>query len=133
MKRLLYFGCMRGKGHFLFDNSILYSHSIESVARSLPGVNPSVLKYMDDTYVPYYKPEGLYNLCIVPPLIIIAWNDYSMDSRPGSNSNLIAYGYEMKGNYAEEIIDDAYKIYPLVMNRQKARPTRFLFPNPTQP
>lgn len=58
--------------------------------------------------------QGKYQVSIVPPVMIVAWWDYTVDKRPGSNANLIGYGF----NDAEEMIDEAYKLFPRIMNRQ---------------
>ena len=116
MKRLLYFGCMRDKGHNLFDES---GCSIRSRLVGIPNVNEQIFEIIDASFTSRDLTQGKYNDCVIPPLRIVAWWDYSIDSRPGSNSNLIGYGYES----AEEMIDDSYKIFPSVMNRQK-RPVK---------
>lgn len=114
-KKLLYFGCMKEKGHHLFEHDDSYSSDRrgEIIFRDYP-VNARVLDYLDGTFAPCDRTEGVYNDCVIPPLRIVAWWDLSVDDRPGSNSVLIAFGY----NSAEEIIDDAYKLFPTVMNRQ---------------
>jgi hypothetical protein len=112
-KQLLYFGCIGEAGHYLWysDRSKAYG----SNAR-IDGVNEKLLQNLDSVFPP---PEivgtGIYNDCIVPPVRIVSWWDRSVDKRPGSNSNLIGVGYAS----AEEMIDDAYKIFPSVMNRQE--------------
>lgn len=114
MKKLLYFGCLGGKGHFLYDEFGMTIREETACLKYMPDVNVKILQYLDGTFTPTNLSQGKYNDCVVPPLRIVAWWDYSLDSRGGSNSNLIGYGYES----AEEMIDDAYKIFPSVMNRQ---------------
>ncbi len=113
MKKLLYFGCIRVVGHSLFDGD---GNSINGRGHLLgfTDVNTDILERLDGTFAPKSTEMGKYNDCIVPPLRIVAWWDYSLDKRGNSNSNLIGYGYSS----AEEMIDDAYKRYPSVMNRQ---------------
>lgn len=126
-KVLLYFGCMRDKGHYLFESERSGSLMQDRLPSNIiiPNFNKRVLFGIDSTYCPMdgvnYAPEGYYNECVIPPLRILAWWDYSVDQRPGSNSNLIGYGYES----AEEILLAADIIFPSVMKRQKIRPTPF--------
>lgn len=115
-KKLFYFGCGSGPGHYFFGTQGSYSHS---AAKELPGCNPKVMELIDGTFCPGGPQiDGLYQESIVPPVRIVAWWDRSVDKRPGSNSNLIGYGYAS----AEEMLDDAVKKYPWLMSRQP-RPT----------
>jgi hypothetical protein len=116
MKKLFYFGCGSGPGHYFFGGKGSYSRSI---AEELPGINCKVLDNIDGAYPPGGpEKEGIYLESIVPPVRIVSWWDRSVDSRPGSNSNLIGYGY----GSAEEMLDDAVRLYPWVMKRHP-RPT----------
>lgn len=119
-KLLLYFGCIDRVGHYLFGKG--GASASERNAMSLfPSLNPNLLKHIDAIFPPTQTQiVGKYNECIVPPCIIVAWWDRSVDKRPGSNSNLIGFGYAN----AEEIIDEAYIQFPAVMNRQP-RPVKF--------
>ncbi len=121
-KKLFYYGCVREIGHHLWEDEGYYTSRPESYCKDLPGVNPSVLNYIDANFTPEgsFGPEGLYNESIVPPLRIVAWNDRSIDSRPGSNSALVGYGYDS----GEEMLNDALIKFPSVMNRQK-RPIKY--------
>lgn len=112
MKKLLYYGCIREKGHNLFDTDGYSTAPRESLFPV--KFNLQILKVIDGSFCPCNPMSQRYNECIVPPLRIVAWWDYSIDQRPGSNSNLIGYGYES----AEEMIDDAFNIFPSVMKRQ---------------
>lgn len=121
-KKLLYFGCIGHAGHSLFeyDSPGGYIRATSANLREyFPQSNLECLKAIDGTFGPHTREQGKYNDCTIPPLRIVSWWDYTIDSRPGSNSNLIGIGYES----AEEMIDDAYKIFPSVMNRQP-RPTK---------
>lgn len=117
-RQLYYFGCLGNKGHFLWDRE--RSANVEGVLKTMPGINPNVLRRIDGTFAPGnpYEPTGLYMESIVPPVRIVAWWDRSVDSRPGSNSALIGYGYDA----AEEMLTDAEVLFPSVMGRQP-RPT----------
>lgn len=111
-KKLLYFGCIGQVGHYLFwGNSSVYERRPDLI----PGLNHRVLGSMDATFCPVDLTEGKYQVSVVPPVIIVSWWDNSVDKRPGSNSNLIGYGYVN----AEEIIQAAWQIYPQVMGRQR--------------
>ena len=113
-KVLFYFGCIARPGHYLWDKSlrtvnICYSDVLPK------GVNVKLLERIDQTFVPPDGIECLYNVSIVPPLTIIAWADYSVDTRLGSNSALIAYGY----SNVEEIFKAAKTDFPFLLARQK--------------
>lgn len=108
-KKLIYFGCIGTIGHHLYGKDVTGSHRV-----NIPNLNPEVIKFIDGTFTPANRTEGIYNESIVPPVRIVAWWDYSVDNRQGSNSVLIGYGYDS----AEEMIDAAYQIFPGVMKRQ---------------
>ena len=111
MKKLFYFGCIGQAGHYFFEPG--YGSRDHRNIR-IDGVNTKILGYLDGNFTPADPTPGKYNECVIPPLRIVAWHDYSVDKRPGSNSVLIGYKYET----AEEMIEAAYKIFPQVMNRQ---------------
>jgi hypothetical protein len=105
MKQLFYFGCMGGKGHYWFPHQ----------PGSLHGVNRNVFGVIDGTFTPGYSYEqGAAQEVIIGPLRIIAWHDYSVDTRPGSHSTFVGYGYDS----VNDMLTDAAKQFPAVMNRQ---------------
>lgn len=104
-KKLFYFGCIGEKGHYWFPQKPL----------NLPRVNMNVFDVIDATFTPgNTREQGAANEVVIGPIRIIAWCDYTVDSRPASNSNLIGYGYDN----AEEMFTDAQRLFPSVMNRQ---------------
>lgn len=112
-KTILYFGCGTQVGHYLF-NGTSSSYNI-----TLPGVKRDVLNgHIDGVFTPESTKECIYKVTIFPPLIIIAWHDYSVDKRPGSNSNFIFYGYDPV-TPADQLITEAAKRYPWVIQRLK--------------
>lgn len=116
MKKMLYFGCIREHGHHLWCNegntcanrSALHRHT------GIEGVTDNFIRTLDGTYVPLEYIQGRYKECLVPPFRIVAWNDYTVDRRPGSNSVLLGIGYAT----ADEMLDDAINHFPSVMQRQ---------------
>jgi len=115
-KILLYFGCYDSVGHFLYEPNG-WRISARKLLSEMPNFNVGLLEGMDGVFPPPQHIDG-YSETDVNPFKIVAWWDRSLDKRPGSNSNLIGFGY----NSAEEMIDDAYKLFPKVMARQN-RPT----------
>ena len=116
MKKLLYFGCIGQSGHYLWVSEH-YSVSNVSALKHHTGitmVNERFLHFMDGAFVPPSGKQGVFRESIVPPFRIIAWSDYTVDSRPGSNSALLGYGYAN----ADEILIDAINHFPSVMQRQ---------------
>ncbi len=112
-QKLFYFGCIGAPGHYL--HGAIYSSDPRVAAKEMPGINPRLLASLDDVFTPIStKQQGVYQVSIVPPVIIVAWHDYTGDSRPGSNSALVGYGYRS----AEEIIEAAKLQFPKVMARQ---------------
>lgn len=125
MKRLYYFGCKAKdtsdvKGHFLYNENMQKMYP-EVLAREVKYANEDMLKYIDGIFcIGGSQPQGQYTDTPVFPFRIVAWWDRTGDSRYGSSSTLIGVGYES----AEEMIDAAIKIYPIIMNRQP-RPVKF--------
>lgn len=104
-KILLFFGCENVTGHYWSGGSF----------RDIPGLTREIEYKIDTTFAPRNtREQGHYQVCTLPPVLIVSWWDYTIDSRPGSNSNLIAYGYDN----VEEIFKDAKIKFPSVMNRQ---------------
>ena len=116
MKKLLYFGCIRDKGHYLWyseQNRIANSSALKSIT-GIEGVTDNFLNSIDGTYTWNTYGQGICKYSLVPPFRIIAWNDFTVDTRPGSNSVLLGIGYES----AQEMFAEAMKQFPSVMQRQ---------------
>jgi len=112
-KKLFYFGCIGAPGHYLHGSH--YGGDPALAAKEMPGINSRLLGSLDDVFTPAStKQQGVYQVSAIPPVIIVAWHDYTGDGRPGSNSALIGYGYDD----AEQIIEAAHGLFPTVMSRQ---------------
>lgn len=113
-KPLIFFGVTgTSAGHYFAGEGGPYS---DGNARLFHGLNRHVLAAIDGTFAPgNTREQGLYQVSIVPPVMIVSWWDYTVDSRPGSNANLVGMGFAD----AEEIIDAAYKKFPHIMGRMK--------------
>lgn len=113
-KKLFYFGCIDVAGHYLFP-------ALRDADKDqMPGTNFKVIQYIDGLYTPgEYGPQGSAQFTQVGPLSIISWHDFTVDKRPGSNSNIIGYGYT---GDQKQIIEDMFKDLkeklPQVFNRQ---------------
>lgn len=112
-RRTYYFGCMGEKGHYMFP---------ATRRGDFPDANYKVIEYIDGLYVPGNTlAQGAAQFSMVGPFTIIAWHDYTVDSRPGSNSNIVGYGF---AGTCAEIIDDMIKDFqlrfPQVLKRQTA-------------
>lgn len=118
---LLYFGCVGRSGHYLFGKGEV---SVKQYDLRFPDANHHLVEafyrggMLDGVLTPKDAAQGKYQESIIPPFRLVAWGDYTVDSRGGSNSVLIGYGYES----AEQMLDDAPKCFPSVMARQ-SRPT----------
>jgi hypothetical protein len=111
-KRTYYFGCLGEVGHYM------HPHVRSS---DFPGANFKVIQYIDGLYTPGNCEQGAAQFSMVGPFTIIAWHDYTVDKRPGSNSVIVGYGF--KGTRAEIIADmckDFEMRFPSVIKRQTA-------------
>lgn len=110
-KRTYYFGCMGVTGHYMFP---------ATRRGNFPDANYKVIEYIDGLYTPGGSTEqGKAQFSMIGPFTIIAWHDYTVDKRPGSNSNIIGYGFT--GTRSEIIVDmfkDFMIRFPQVVNRQ---------------
>ena len=104
MKKLLYFGCIGQAGHYWFEND-----------NATMSYKDRPTFPIDGEYVPKGSAEqGTAREAILGNYRIVAGNDYTGDSRLGSNSALVGLGYETK----EEMLADAVTQFPSVMRRQ---------------
>ena len=105
MKELLYFGCIGEPGHYFYgpgEGSLMRSER--------PALN------VDGVYTPKETlKQGSACEVIVDRYRLIAWHDYTGDSRGNSNSVLLGIGYASR----EEMLKDAAEKFPSVMKRQK--------------
>jgi hypothetical protein len=109
-KRTYYFGCIGEKGHYMFP---------ATRRADFPDANYKVIEHIDGLFVPANTAQGAAQFSMVGPFTIIAWHDYTVDSRPGSNSNIIGYGFS--GTRAEiiaEMFKDFMLRFPQVVTRQ---------------
>jgi len=112
-KRTYYFGCLGEKGHYMHPH----------IRRGeLPGVNYRVIEYIDGLYTRGNTTEqGAAQFSMIGPLTIIAWHDYTVDSRPASNSVIIGYGFTgARAEMIQEMIKDFSIRFPQVIKRQTA-------------
>lgn len=115
MKHMYYFGCIGQVGHHLHDMSQRMLGSLHT-AKVLLKVPENLLRCLDGNFVPTETQQaGLYKYSTIGECQIVAWHDYSVDKRPGSNSVLIGIGFID----SEDMLDWAEKHFPSVMQRQK--------------
>lgn len=118
MRHLLYFGCIGVAGHYLWLTEGHTAGGHGSIFRSrsgIEGISESFINCMDGVYVPgHTREQGQYQVSVVPPFCIVAWHDFTVDKRPGSNSALLGIGY----GGVEDIFADAIVKFPSVMKRQ---------------
>lgn len=114
-KTLFYFGAVRRAGHYLWscDSNCIRE---DWASKQIPGLNRTILQSLDSTFAPgSTREQGLYQVCVVPPVMIIAWWDYTQDGRSGSNSALVGYGFKN----AEDMLDEMKLIFPTAYGRQE--------------
>lgn len=112
-KRTYYFGCIGVVGHYM------HPHIRQG---ELPGVNHKVIQFIDGIYTPGESADqGAAQFSMVGQLTIIAWHDYTVDKRPGSNSVIIGYGFTgTRAEIIEGMFKDFMKRFPQVIKRQTA-------------
>lgn len=115
MKKLFYFGCIGDKGHYFWENEGFHMSWKEEqkVAEIIPCKN---YNEVDGNFAPKKTcDQGKYLEYVFPNNTrLVSWWDRTVDSRHGSNSTLIGVGY----NSSDEMLNDAVKLFPSVMNRQ---------------
>lgn len=119
MKHLFYFGCIRSVGHYFYaSESDCSIRNPTTLGRRIGAEIPygeAIFWKIDGGYAPKSSiGQGAYKESFVDPFRIIAWHDYTVDRRPGSNSALLGVGYD---SVAEMLADAAIK-FPSVMARQ---------------
>lgn len=116
-RKLFFFGCGSEKGHYMFPR---FSQS------ELPDVNRNLMEHIDGTFTPGWSTkQGAAQFAQVGKISIIAWHDYSVDSRPGSNSNIIGYGYI---GSIPQIIEDMFADFKVKFPTfYKRQPTALVF------
>lgn len=106
--RIFYFGCLDRAGHFFWDTS---------GARDARSVDkcPFEAAQIDDAFTVFAFDEGHAQLIWAKGWTIVAWKDFSVDSRPGANSAFLLEGTH---NF-----DDAMALvssaFPQVIARQR--------------
>ncbi len=117
MKKLLYFGCVRHVGHYLFADEFNHVYDEEKLEEltGIKDVPHEIFASIDGKHTPKSsKNQGDAAVMDLPPFKVIAWHDYTIDSRGNSNSALLGYEYDSR----EEMLADAAKVFPGVMKRQ---------------
>jgi hypothetical protein len=106
---VFYFGCIGGTGHYWFrpgrDDRELYPKDERA----------KLFQYIDGNFAPKMtSAEGRAKLSHVVDWTVLAWWDYSVDKRPGSNSALVVKG---KHDF-DEMLDLLRAHFPEVADRQ---------------
>lgn len=122
--KLYYFGCYGGTGHYMHDvhmnrdwefcktNTWGY-HVDGGLAPGSEAKNAN--KYKDPEYTNHYNREGSAKLHHKDGWTALAWWDRSVDSRPGSNSVILA-----EGQFTEvEMVGFLFTEFKRVWNRIK--------------
>jgi len=116
-KRVLYFGCLGGLGHFLHGEG-----KRSTWTDHIPGF-PWTIGHCDSGLLKNGKRADRYDgkvwwTCGGTPLwLAFYWWDNSVDTRGGSNSGFYVQGFDHK--QAPEAFAYASSIYPEVVTRQR--------------
>lgn len=88
--RVYFFGCIGRPGHGMFGTTEGRSDATSMTYEGLSvKLGPTRL---DGGYCPTNRKQGSAKLTHANDYTVLAWHDYTGDSRPGSNSALIAEG-----------------------------------------
>ena len=113
MSTILYFGCIKESGHYLWNEGLVHEYRAEAL-----GISRSLERSLDGLFCP---PEGShyyeYMCSHVPPWRIISWWDCSVDTRPGSHSTFLFKDYSLLVD-PEKLLEDAARVFPSVFTRQ---------------
>lgn len=114
MKKLFFFGCLDQVGHYFKPDLT------ETMKREMSDVNPELFKRIDGLYVPNTpRSQGSGQFVTIGSISIIAWHDYTVDTRPGSNSNIIGYGYTGTNlTRVHDMYTDFKRLFPSIYGRQ---------------
>ena len=104
MKRLFYFGKIRVPGHYWFKEGEVSMPYAEKPAFAI-DMEHTPEKDLD---------QGSAREVVLEDCLIVAWHDYTGDSRPNSNSALVGFEYHSR----EDMLEDAKTMFPSVMARQ---------------
>lgn len=97
-----------------------YNYCVERQAAKVLHLPEILLRNIDGRFTPTETTQPtFYRYSTIGRAQIVAWHDYTVDQRPGSNSMLIGIGFES----AEEMLIYADVKFPSVMKRQPQRPT----------
>lgn len=107
---ILYFGRIGDAGHYLWHNE---RQQVRYPQSALIG---DLWPAIDGGFLSVQKEEGLYLRTEKPPWTIIAWPDYSVDTRPGSNSAFLFRGFDDLSN--DTLFREAFQIFPNIISRQ---------------
>lgn len=125
---LLYFGCLRETGHYMFYSEHAQMINDPTDLEKKTGIKAnlkSIFWGIDGGFVPEGTiKQGDAKESVVPPFRIVAWHDYTIDKRGKSNSAFLGVGY----GSAEEMLADAAFMFPSVIKRQPV-PVNFMFSN----
>lgn len=110
MKKLFFFGCLDQVGHY-------WAHRNGERPAEIPA---AVYNKIDGSFTPTNnKAQGIGKVTKEGTVYVIAWHDYTVDKRGGSNSNIIGYGYSEDPNTAvQEMWEDFKQQYPRFFARQ---------------
>lgn len=115
MSIILYFGCWKGDGHFLYD------HTGYRSSRNTEFILPCSIWCLEGLLPPMEKdrvePEGQVRRILFEGWTMIAFWDRSGDSRMGSKSIFIIEGEFSK----QEVIEEAKKQFPELFQRFKVQ------------
>lgn len=100
-----FFGCWEQAGHFLRDAN----------GRTLESFGPFVPESLDGTFLRKdHRIPGQVDILCFKDYTVISFEDYTVDTRPGSNGSFIVEGYALT---KRECWAAAEKVFPLIVQR----------------
>jgi hypothetical protein len=103
-----FFGCWERAGHFLYDQT----------GKTLPSFGPFIPESLDGVLLRKgWRIPGQVDITCFKDYTVIAFEDNSIDRRPGSNAAFIVEGY---AKTRKECWSEAERGFPQIVNRVRS-------------
>jgi hypothetical protein len=105
MRKVAFFGCWNQAGHYLHDES----------GNNLQSFGPFIVESLDGVLLKHgYRIPGQVDVVCFKDYTVIAFEDYTVDRRPGSNAAFIVEGHALT---RQECWKAAEAMFPQVVKR----------------
>jgi hypothetical protein len=108
----IYCGCKDGVGHCLYTPGMVLL-----AAKYQQDFRPF---HLDGTWLPQRRDEGAARMLQLGEFVVVSWHDFSIDTRPNSNSAFLLPG--AKARTFGAAIETTKRLFPEVWARLKYAP-----------